>query len=60
MAYKPATLDAEPLCVVEALDGRFNYGPARLEQALASEETGPFATAEEAEAARVRALEEAK
>ena len=28
------------LRVVEALNGRFNYGPTRLAEALASEETG--------------------
>jgi hypothetical protein len=49
---------AVELCVVKALDGRFNYGPTRLAEALASEETGPFATAKEAHDARVEALKQ--
>lgn len=35
----------------QALDGRWNYGPASLADALRREETGTYATRGEAEAA---------
>ncbi len=36
---------------VQALDGRYNFGPPRLVDALSSEETGPFPDRQSAELA---------
>lgn len=39
------------LVVVAALDGRFNFGPAELAEAMAGEEHGTFPSLEAAQAA---------
>lgn len=45
--------------VVQALDGRWNYGPPELAEALASEEHGAYATAADASQAATRYQEPA-
>lgn len=47
------------LTVVQALDGRWNYGPLTLERAMKREETGLFMTNQEAVNAAQRALQKA-
>lgn len=47
------------LTVVQALDGRWNYGPLVLERAMRREESGLFATNQDAVNAAQTALQAA-
>lgn len=47
---------AHTMCLVQARDGRWQYGPRELAEALSSEPHGLYATEAEANAAMIAAL----